>query len=138
MKGYLLTFLLLLSGCSANWHMKKALKKDPSIVEIKTVKVVDTVFIEVEKIDTLFKYKFDTVTFWKDSIYVKYFYQTQDSLVYLEVDCPDNEVITNTVTETKTIVIKPTLWEKIQSGFTTLIVLWIIIVVGYVLKKTLL
>jgi hypothetical protein len=46
--------------------MRRAVFKDPSILTVEKVTVIDTVFIEVEKIDTVFKYKFDTVTFWKD------------------------------------------------------------------------
>lgn len=110
----LLAALYLLSGCSASWHYKKALKKDPTMFVKDTVKVVDTVWVEVAQIDTLFRYQFDTVEFWKDSIFVKYFYQPVDSLVYLEVDCPDNKVVTETNTITETVTVKPTFWEKFQ------------------------
>ena len=115
--------LLLLSGCSASWHIRKAQKKDPSLFVRDTVVKVDTIWLEVAKIDTLFKYRYDTVEFTKDSIRVKYFHNYIDSLVYIEVDCPDSEVITKTNTVTETITLKPTIADYFRIGFFILIVL---------------
>lgn len=109
-----LILLFVLTGCNANWHLQRAIKKDPFILVVDTVKMIDTVFVEVASVDTIFKYKFDTVEFWKDSVYVKYYYQVEDSLVYLEVDCPDKEVITDTKIITETIQLKASWKEKIR------------------------
>jgi hypothetical protein len=132
--GFLVA-LYLLSGCSAAKYMQMAIKKDPSIVVADTVEVVETVYIEVAKIDTLFKYRFDTVEFWKDSVRIKYFYQVQDSLVYLEVDCPDNEIITKTETITTVVTAGPTFWDKVQFVGVALLVLIVIVVFGYVVRR---
>lgn len=115
--------LILLSSCSASWHIRKALKKNPSLFSTEIITVVDTVIVEVPRVDTLFKYKFDTVEFTIDSIQVKYFYQTVDSTVYLEIDCPDSEIITETITKTETIIVKPSFKEKLVVGW------WILVVV---------
>jgi hypothetical protein len=50
---YLLVALLLTS-CSANWHLKKAIAKDPSILTEGVVieRVTDTITVYVEPIDT--------------------------------------------------------------------------------------
>lgn len=127
---------LMLSSCSASWHIRKAQKKDPSLFTTEIVKYVDTVIVEVPKIDTLFKYEFDTVEIVMDSIQVKYFYQTKDSTVYLEVDCPDNKVITETVTKTETIIVKPSFKEKIISGLWILIVITVIYFLFRLVRKT--
>ena len=101
--------LLLVFGCSGQYHARKALKRGISIVRTDTVVRIDTVWRIVEKVDTVFKYKFDTVTYYQDSILVKYFYSVNDSLVYIEVDCPDcPEVHTSkTITETVLVPDKP-------------------------------
>ena len=101
--------LLLVLGCSGQYHARKALKRGISIVRTDTVVRIDTVWRIVEKVDTVFKYKFDTVTYYQDSILVKYFYSVNDSLVYIEVDCPDcPEVHTSkTITETVLVPEKP-------------------------------
>ena len=131
----LCSVITLLSGCSASWHVKRAQKKDPSLFDTVRVVRVDTVWIESVRIDTLFKYKFDTVKFWKDSVRIKYFYQVQDSLVYLEVDCPDNEIITKTETITKVVTAGPTFWDKVQFVGVALLVLIVIVVFGSVVRR---
>lgn len=109
-----LLLCILLTSCSAQWHLRKAISKDSSIFKADTVNTVDTVFLSVPKVDTVFKYRFDTVEFWKDSVRVKYFYQVEDSLVYLDVECPDNKVITKTDTVVNTVYLEPTLMQKAE------------------------
>jgi hypothetical protein len=127
--------ITLLSGCSASWHVKRAQKKDPSLFEVVTVTKVDTVWIESVRIDTLFRYKFDTVEFIKDRVKIKYAYRTIDSLVYIDVECPPNEVITKTETITTTVTVKPTFWDKVQFVGVALLVLIAIVVFGYLVRK---
>ena len=40
----LFILLILLSSCSAEWHLKKALKKDPKIIEAKVINIYDTLW----------------------------------------------------------------------------------------------
>jgi hypothetical protein len=49
-----LIVVVFLSGCSANWHLKKAIAKDPSILTEGVVieRVTDTITVYVEPIDT--------------------------------------------------------------------------------------
>ncbi len=102
---FIFVVCILLSGCSANWHLTRAIKKDPSIITRDTVTTVDTVWNVIESVDTLIQVKnrTDTVVFWKDSIYVKYHYNVRDSLIYLEVDCPDCPEVTKTNEVTKVV-----------------------------------
>ena len=56
--------ILLLSSCSANWHLKQAIKKEPEILlrpaEVKTVYDTMTVITEGERVDTVFHASVDT------------------------------------------------------------------------------
>jgi hypothetical protein len=56
-----LIITVLLCGCSAQWHLKKALKKDPSIITT----TLDTIVVSepVNIIDTFTLSKIDTFTF---------------------------------------------------------------------------
>lgn len=64
--------LLLLSSCSANWHLKRAIKKDPSILIKDTVTVRDTLVSETISTDTLIVSKpSDTITIEKDRLRIK-------------------------------------------------------------------
>ena len=106
--------VLFLFGCSASWHYRTALRKDPSLIVRDTIVKYDTIIVEVAKVDTIFKYKMDTVTYWQDSIFVKYHYSYKDSLVYIEVDCPDEKEIIRTEYITNTITLEPTLKDRFK------------------------
>ena len=136
-----LLFIWLLFGCSGDFHARKALKRGVNIVKTDTVVRVDTVWRVVQKVDTVFKYKFDTVTYYQDSILVKYFYSVNDSLVYIEVDCPDCPEITREVIIDNTVLVpdkpkgffyKAWIWIK---GTGTLILIALVAVGGFVAYK---
>ena len=62
----------LLSSCSAQWHLKRAIKKDPTIVRQDTAVVVDTVVTPpVTLTDTITLAQRDTITLVKDRLKVK-------------------------------------------------------------------
>jgi hypothetical protein len=68
----LLLFIVLLSSCSANWHIKQAIKKDPSILQRDTVTVRDTLVRQTISTDTLIVSKVsDTITIEKDRLRIK-------------------------------------------------------------------
>lgn len=123
---HLITFLaiILLSGCSASWHVKKARKLDPTLFQTKTEIIHDTLKIEVPKvldrvkIDTLVELvQVDPIT--NTEYIVKYKIQNDTVMI----DCPDQEIVTITETKTETITIKPTFWEKVQWSLYILICL---------------
>ena len=55
--------MLVVSGCSANWHMKRAIAKNPSIVDTSLVIKFDTTIIteSVEYRDTFVTKSIDTI-----------------------------------------------------------------------------
>ena len=47
--------ILSLTSCSANWHLKRAIAKDPSIIQPPEVEIVDTtIIIEEIRAETTF------------------------------------------------------------------------------------
>jgi hypothetical protein len=90
---YLIIILsMLLSSCSAQWHIRKAIKKDPSIVNIDTLRVIDTVtFITKEvQVDSVFRLTTDTVVIRKDNLTIKHYY-TRDS-VFIWGECASDTI----------------------------------------------
>ena len=70
--AYLLIISVLLSSCSATWHLKKAIKKDPSILQTDTIAIVDTVVTPpVTLTDTVTLKKSDTIFYEKDRLKLK-------------------------------------------------------------------
>ena len=125
-----LIILLSLTSCSASYHARKAIKKNPQAFKADTTVIIDTVVVEVPKVDTAFVYQFDTVEYVQEDVRIKYFHDTTTQQVYIEADCPDQE----TVVETKTItlppiIIKPTLKEKVLYGLIP-VALIILVLVG--------
>jgi len=106
--------IVLLSGCSASRLVRMAKKKDPSLFTVQIDTIRDTVFIRVPKVDTVFKYNFDTVEYYQDKVFIKYHYDTLTNEVFIEADCPDDSIIVETITKTEMVTLEPTFMQKIQ------------------------
>ena len=66
-----LIIALLLSSCSAQWHLKKAVKKNPSLLSKDTVVVTDTIVTAPVSVrDTITLQQRDTITITKDRLKV--------------------------------------------------------------------
>jgi len=109
--------IVLLSGCSASQLVRRAKKKDPTLFSTQTSIQIDTLIIEVPKIlekiriDTLVEIvKVDPITKIRTVIKYKIHNDT------IMIDCPDQEVITNIITNTEIVTLKPTFKEKIIGG----------------------
>ncbi len=83
---------LLFVGCSANWHIKKAIKKDPSILLTDTITVLDTLRVITNNVstDSTFILSRDTVIIKKDKLTIKHYYY-RDS-IYLWGECESDTI----------------------------------------------
>ena len=106
--------IVLLSGCSASRLVRMAKKKDPSLFTVQIDTIRDTIFLSVPKVDTIFKYNFDTVEYFQDKVFIKYHYDTLTNEVFIEADCPDDSIIVETITKTEMVTLEPTFMQKIQ------------------------
>jgi len=93
---YILPFvILILSGCSAEWHLSKAVYKNPSILKPKTMIVTDTVVTDPIVVrDTVTTSQVDTVEIVKDKFRVKIM-RSYDTLI-IDGGC-DSDTIVRTV-----------------------------------------
>lgn len=67
MKWLLLATIPFLGGCSANWHLQRAIKKDPSLLQTRTVVRTDTLVIPAKTIiDTVEVPTLDQWTAWEN------------------------------------------------------------------------
>ena len=111
-----LTLILLLSSCSAQWHLNKAVKKDPTILVKDTLAVQDTVVVPPVVItDTVTTKQHDTIVVEKDRLKVK-IVKRQDTLI-IEGQCASDTIVrTIEVPYEKVIYVKQkTLFERIQT-----------------------
>ncbi len=68
-KGKVIVLLVMLTGCSAEWHLKKAIKKNPSLIKPST-HTIDTIVIRdsVAFTDTFVSKTIDTLTIEKEGV----------------------------------------------------------------------
>jgi hypothetical protein len=87
---------LLLTSCSANWHLKKAIAKDPSILTEGVVieRVTDTITVITPElqVDTVHEWSVDTVTTYVDRVRIRTKVDTVQRTVFVDVVCPPDTV----------------------------------------------
>jgi PBP1b-binding outer membrane lipoprotein LpoB len=96
MKWYISLFvILILSGCSAEWHLSRAVRKNPELLKSQTINVTDTIVLPgVELMDTVILKQVDTITLVKDRFRVKIM-RSFDTLI-IDGGC-DSDTIVRTV-----------------------------------------
>ena len=119
-----LMLVLSLTSCSAQWHLKKAVQKDPTILEKDTLVVTDTVVTQPVAItDTVTLRQHDTITLVKEKLRVQ-LVKVNDTIT-INATCDSDTIISIVEVPYEKIVYveKETFWDKIK----TLIYLLIII-----------
>ena len=131
--------VLFVTGCSASYHAKKAIKKNPLAFESDTTIVYKTVIVETPKVDTVFLSSIDTVEMVIDNVKIKHHYSQVTKEIFIEVDCPDVEIVTETKTITlPPIIIKPSFLDKLKSGLVlSLIIVVVVLIAKSVIKSVL-
>jgi hypothetical protein len=117
MRFFAFMMLLSLSGCSAQWHLNKAVKKDPSLLNKEVVSVVDTVIVPgVEVHDTLVFNDIDTVEIVKDNFHVK-LVRVRDS-IFINGGCKTDTLIRTVSIPVDRVVYKKkdTWFDKVKLG----------------------
>jgi len=98
--------LVMSTGCSSQWHLKKAIQKNPSLITTST-HIIDTLFVRdsVTITDTFTTEKVDTITIEKDGV---------KTIVYRNHDIIRIKTIVkaDTIRFTKTIQLPPTIQYK--------------------------
>ncbi len=110
------------AGCSAKWHIKRAIKKDPTILQADTVTVRDTVFIAEIRHDTAFLMRdsIDTFIVEKERLHVKIL-RFRDTLK-VAAKCEADTVVRVVKVPYKKIIYKRTLLDRIRSP-----VIWLLV-----------
>lgn len=108
-----LLLTLMLSGCSAEWHLTRAIKKDPTILTQKEVIVRDTIVTKPVVVkDTVTLSKTDTIEIVKDRFRVKIM-RSYDTLI-IDGGCDADTIYRTISVPVPQIVVKETKLQKIQ------------------------
>lgn len=114
---YLLTFLILiLTSCSARWHLNQAIKKDPNIVDTGIVYQLDTLVVtdSVVLVDTLVTQEIDTVIIHdKENRVTTQIIRIRDTLLVKTIVAPDTiKIIKQMRSKPRIIQNVPIPWYK--------------------------
>lgn len=113
--------MLLLQSCGAKYHLKRAIAKDPTILDSVVVQVDTTVITQKEEIrDTLIFEQIDTIKIEKDGVRVelKRFYDT----IMVDVEClPDTIQVVKSVQIPKVVYKEPKITQADKIVFGILI-----------------
>lgn len=95
--------VLLMSSCGANWHLERAIAKDPGILQKQSVKV-DTVLITKERVlrDTIVSAKYDTIETVKNNVSLR-IVRINDTILVDAVCPPDTIVFTKEILVDKVV-----------------------------------
>ena len=102
---------LLLTSCSANWHIKRAVKKEPGI--LTHVTIFDTIVIREEKVlhDTFVTTEYDTVTMEDSFVFTQVIREKDIIKVYTKCKA-DTVRITKTLPPQVEFIEKRNDWKK--------------------------
>ena len=129
----ILVFLLI--SCSPQKRLNRLITKYPSLVELDTILVRDTVVVENYNYDTttLIRTHDTTVVINNEKVVLKYFYDTLRETIYHDVECIGDTVYTEKlITVEKALFRELSWWEKYKEFIYIGLVL---ILVLFVLKK---
>lgn len=134
---FLFVICLLMCSCSAQWHLRRAISKDPSLSD--TTRTISSKQIEIPRANfdincldisrqpiELYQPIIDTVDniIYRDSIRVVFrrvLNNVDSALIRAEVDCPDARIVT--VTQKVPVYLKPTFWDILKMGGLPLLII---------------
>jgi hypothetical protein len=130
--------ILTLSGCSAEWHLARATKKNPDLLKPQTVTVVDTIVTEPVVVkDTVTLAKVDTVEIIKDKFRVKIM-RSYDTLI-IDGGCESDTIVRTVTVSVPQLVAGETKFQRVQRfTFWGLITLLLIAIAITIIKRSLL
>mgnify|MGYP003643621613 CR=1 FL=1 len=131
----IILLILFLSSCNPQQRLQRLLKKNPQLIELDTIRVIDTVIIDNYTYDTITKIHLhdSTTVINNEKVILKYFYDTLTREIWHEVQCIGDTIIKEKVIQVEKVVYKQLSWWE-QYG-TIVIIISLIVGILIVLKK---
>lgn len=129
--------ILLLTSCSASWHIKRAIKKDPSLLHSRdTVLVHDTVITTKERVlyDSFFTTCYDTVTIEDSFVYTRVIRKDNVIKVYTKCKSDTVRITTKIPFQLPPKVVKNNMTDLETAFWAIVILLLLIIIIRFVSK----
>lgn len=129
--------ILILSGCSAEWHLRKAVSKNPDLIRGQVITVMDTVVTEPIVVrDTVITSQRDTVELIKDRFRVRVI-RSFDTLL-IDGGCDADTIVRTINVSVPQLVVGETKLQRVQRfTFWGLVTLLLISIAFIVIKRAL-
>ena len=119
-KSYIVQVLavILLVACTPQKRMNRLIKKFPNLVQLDTIKIVDTVIVPTIEHDTttIFKVSTHDTVINSEKVFLKYFYDTLTREIHHEYICFGDTIIQEKIVPIEKVIYKELdWWEKYQS-----------------------
>ena len=129
--------ILLFASCSANWHLNRAIKKDPSLLKGgDTVLVHDTVITTKEKVlyDSFVTTEYDTVTIEDSFVYTQVIRKDNVIKVYTKCKSDTVRITTKVLFKLPPQVVKDKMTDVQTALWAAGILLFLLIIIRFVTK----
>lgn len=129
--------ILLFASCSANWHLNRAIKKDPSLLKGgDTVLVHDTQVVTKEKVlyDSFVTTEYDTVTIEDSFVYTKVIRKDNVIKVYTKCKSDTVRITTKIPFQLPPQVVKDKMTDLQTALWAIGILLFLLIIIRFVTK----
>ena len=103
---------LMIESCGASWHLRRAIAKDPTIVQTQAVRM-DTTIITPERIvrDTIVTTAVDTIELVRDRVRIQLI--RRFDTIAVNVECPSDTIrVVQTASVDSICPPRPTDWTK--------------------------
>jgi hypothetical protein len=110
--------VILLVACSPQKRMNRLINKFPNLVQLDTIKIVDTVIVPTIEHDTttIFKVSTHDTVINSEKVFLKYFYDTLTREIHHEYICFGDTIIQEKIVPIEKVIYKELdWWEKYQS-----------------------
>ena len=118
--------------------MNKLIKKFPHLVQLDTIRIVDTVIVPTIEHDTttIFKVSTHDTVINSEKVFLKYFYDTLTREIHHEYICFGDTIIQEKIVQVEKVIYKElSFWEKYQTLIYILIALFVLLVLYKKLTK---
>jgi len=133
-RAVLIGLLFLTQGCGARWHLKRAIAKDPTIVEQSVVKLDTIVVTEIKAVhDTLVLNQYDTIEIERNGVRIQLnrLYDT----IQVTAECLPDTIQVTQVVKVPQVVYKEKEFKVIDIALILSIILATFALIKFLFKK---
>ena len=133
-KSFIQVFFLiiLLISCTPQKRLNRLIEKHPTLVQLDTIIIRDTVIVESYAHDTttIFQFHDSTTVINNEKVILKYFYDTLTREIHHEYTCLGDTIIQEKIVQVEKVVYKElSWWEKYQTLICILLGLFVALII---------